>query len=179
MLKKLMLGGLCWGVVTLVPSAVVAQGAADPVSQSIRQQYQPVKNNIVAAAQQMPEEKYEFRPTDDVRSFGELIGHLAFAQFNICSGLVGQPNPQPGNLEKTLHTKAELVQAIEAAFSFCDAAYASVTDASLADEVSFFGNTAVRHYPMTFALVHANEHYGNLVTYMRLNGMVPPSSQGS
>jgi len=179
MLKKLRLGGMWLGVVMLVPSATLAQDAANPVSQSIRAQYQPVKNNIVAAAHQVPEELYSFRPTEDVRSFGELIGHLAFAQFNICSGLLDQPSPRPGNREQTLSTKADLVAAIEEAFAFCDEAYATATDASLADEVSFFGGRSIRHYPLTFALVHANEHYGNIVTYMRLNDMVPPSSQGS
>jgi hypothetical protein len=92
---------------------------------------------------------------------------------------VGEANPRPGNLEEQLTTKAELVEAITAAFEFCDPAYADATDATLGDAVEFFGSASVRHYPLTYALVHANEHYGNIVTYMRINGMVPPSSQGN
>ena len=174
-MKKLILGVIA--ATLLLPAAATAQ-TADPVASSIRAQYGPVKNNIVAAAEQMPEELYGFQPTEDVRTFGQLIGHVAFAQFNICSGLVGQDNPYPGNPEEQLTTKAELVAVIKQAFAFCDPAYAGATDATLGDAVSFFGQTAVRHYPLTYALVHANEHYGNIVTYMRINGLVPPSSQG-
>jgi len=162
----------------LAPAALAAQDTANPVSESLRAMYGPVKQNIVAAAQQMPEDLYDFRPTEEVRSFGELIGHIAFAQFNICSGLLGQDSPRSGNLEQTLKSKAELVSAIEDAFQFCDPAYASARDADLGDAVSFFGQQSVRHYPLSYGLVHANEHYGNIVTYMRLNGLVPPSSQG-
>ena len=160
------------------PTTLAGQEAANPVSESLRVMYGPVKQNIVAAAQQMPEELYDFRPTEDVRSFGELIGHIAFAQFNICSGLLGQENPRTGNLEETLGTKSELVAAIEEAFAFCDPAYADARDDRLGDAVPFFGQQAVRHFPLSYGLVHANEHYGNIVTYMRLNGLVPPSSQG-
>ena len=171
---------------TLIAAAAVAplspMGAAaqteDPVSASIRFQYAPVKRNIVAAAEQMPESLYAYRPTEEVRSFGQLIGHLAFAQFTICAGLRGEDSPRPGNLEEQLSTKAELVAAITEAFAYCDGVYERATDASMGEEVQFFGSTAVRHYPLMFALLHANEHYGNIVTYMRLNGMVPPSSQG-
>lgn len=158
--------------------AVGAAQSANPVSASIRAQYGPVKTNIVAAAQQMPEEHYGFQPTPEVRTFGQLIGHVAFAQFNICAGLLGEANPRPGNLEEQLTTKPDLVEAITQAFEFCDAAYAGATDATLGDAVSFFGSPSVRHYPLTYALVHADHHYGNIVTYMRLKGLVPPSSQG-
>ena len=160
----------------LVPLGAAAQ-TADPVSASIRLQYAPVKSNIVAAARQMPEELYGYRPTEEVRSFGQLIAHLAFAQFAICSGLRGDSNPRPGNLEEQLTTKAELVAAITDAFAYCDVAYEGATDAGMGDQIQFFGSPAIRHYALTFALLHGNEHYGNIVTYMRLNGMVPPSSQ--
>jgi len=160
----------------LTPLGAVAQ-TENPVSASIRAQYAPVKSNIVAAAEQIPEDLYGYRPTPEVRSFGQLIGHLAFAQYTICSGLRGQDSPRPGNLEEQLTTKAELVDAIKGAFAYCDSAYQGATDATLADQIQFFGSPALRHYALTFALIHANEHYGNIVTYMRLNGMVPPSSQ--
>ena len=104
---------------------------------------------------------------------------MAFAQFNICAGLTGEANPHPGNLEELLTTKVELVAAITEAFAFCDGAYEAATDATLGDPVQFFGSQSVRHFPMTYALVHANQHNGNIVTYMRLKGLDPPSSQPS
>ena len=174
-MKKLILGLMA---AALIPTAAAAQDA-DPVSASIRAQYAPVRANIVASAEQMPEADYDFQPTPEVRTFGQLIAHLAFAQFNICAGLVGEANPRPGNLEQQLSTKAELVEAITEAFEFCDPAYAGATDATLGEAVAFFGSESVRHYPLTYGLVHANEHYGNIVTYMRIKGMVPPSSQGN
>lgn len=162
--------------VLLVPAGATAQ-AGNPVSESLRAQLNLVRNATVGAANAVPEELYDFRATEEVRSFGQLVGHIANAQYSICSGLYGEENPAGANLEE-LGSKAELVDAITGAWAYCDRAYAEATDASMGDQVSFFGGASVRHYPMSFGLIHAYEHYGNMVTYMRLNGLVPPTSQG-
>ena len=75
------------------------------------------KNNIIRAAEKMPEENYAFKPTPEVRSFGQLIGHVADAQYLFCSAVLGKPNPAPG-VEKSKTTKAELVQALKDAFAY-------------------------------------------------------------
>jgi uncharacterized damage-inducible protein DinB len=138
--------------------------------------YNMSKANIVAAADQMPEDKYAFQATKDVRSFGQLIGHIADAQNFFCAQIAGAPKQYAATAEK-LATKAELVGALKASFATCDAAIAAVTDAELVKPLTIFGNQSNVAGAMTFVTSHNWEHYGNIVTYMRLNSMVPPSSQ--
>lgn len=162
-------------VALLLPVDVSAQDG--PVASSLRAQFALVSGNLIAAAEQFPEELYGFRPTAEVRSFGELIGHVANAQFAICADLRGEANPSGRNLEEVT-SKTELAAAMREAWEYCAPAYAEAEDGSMGETVGFFGGTQPRIYPMTFGLIHAYEHYGNLVTYMRLNDFVPPSSQG-
>lgn len=142
---------------------------------SIRPLYDQFKSWLVASAEQMPEADYAYRPTADVRSFGELVGHLANAQYLFCSGATGEANPSQQDLEE-LPGKAELVAALKAAFTYCDAAY-QMPEMKAMEEVTFFGRQGSRLWVLNFNAVHNAEHYGNLVTYTRMKGMVPPSSQ--
>lgn len=137
--------------------------------------YQTVRGYLTAAAEQMPEEKYSFRPTPEVRSFGEIVGHVANSSYLFCAPVRGEEAPQMADAEK-LETKAELVAALKGAFEYCDAAHElSAADAGAA--LQFFGQPHTKLSVLAFNMGHDFEHYGNLVTYMRLNGMVPPSSQ--
>lgn len=142
---------------------------------SIAQVYEVVKGHLTAAAEQMPEEFYGYRPVDEVRSFGEIIGHVANANFMICSGAGEMESTATGDYEKET-SKAALVAAIKKSFEFCDAAY-QMSDAKAMEEMDFFGGPATRLMVLAFNATHDYEHYGNLVTYMRSNGQVPPSSQ--
>ena len=151
-------------------------GQTDPVIASIRNMYEPTKRFITLAAEQMPEEHYAFRPTEEVRSFGELIGHIADAHYMMCAAGMKWENPQP-QVERNIHAKAELVAALEASFGYCDRAYSGARDAMAGEMIQFMGSEQSRFYPLTFNIVHDNEHYGNIVTYMRMKGLVPPSSQ--
>jgi len=151
-------------------------GQSSAAVQSVAPLYQMVKGYLIASAEQMPEELYDYRPTDEVRSFGQIIGHVANAQYMFCGAATGSGNQAPENFEERT-TKAGLVEAIRMGFAACDGAY-SMDDATAMEEVEFFGNTGTRLWVLTFNVSHAWEHYGNLVTYFRANGMVPPSSQG-
>ena len=143
----------------------------------IRGLYQTVRGYVTRAAEQMPEEHYSFKPTPDVRSFGQLVGHLANAQYQFCAGTMGETAPSLPDAEQ-LTSKAELVAAVRAAFRYCDRAYQM--DAAKADEaVDLFGTPHTRLSSLAFNMGHDFEHYGNIVTYMRLKGLVPPSSQPS
>ncbi|MGQ0562867.1 MAG: DinB family protein [Gemmatimonadota bacterium] len=135
-----------------------------------------VKSNIVKSAEQVPEDKYSYQPTREVRTFGQLIGHIADAHNYFCGLIAGTATPYAGSNEK-LTSKAELQAALKKSFETCDAALAKVTDADLARPIDIFGNKANLAAAVTLVTSHDWEHYGNLVTYMRLNGMVPPSSQ--
>jgi uncharacterized damage-inducible protein DinB len=127
----------------------------------------------------MPEAKYGFKPVDTVKTFGEILAHVAGASYDYCSAAKGEAAPfEEDHFEKTVKTKAEIVKAVKDAMAYCDAVYASLTDQSLAAMVSRPGGS--RQFSRASQVVgnigHTNEHYGNLVTYFRLNGMVPPST---
>src|SRR5205085_10337784 len=130
---------------------------------------------LLRSAEKMPEESYSFRPTWVVRSFGRIIGHVADAQYYFCSKALGEKNPAP-NIEKTKTSKADLIAALKDAFAYCDRAYDGMTDASGAKIVKLMGFDVPKLGVLTNNLAHASEHYGNLVTYMRLKNIVPPSS---
>lgn len=152
-----------------------ATGESFALVGSIHPLFEMVKGYIVASAEQMPEELISYRPTPEVRTFGEILGHVAMTQYWFCNAAVGG-GPEPENFEE-LSVKADLVSAVQAAFDHCDAAYA-MNDSEAMEMVELWGETNTRLWVLNFNATHAWEHYGNLVTYMRANGMVPPSSQG-
>jgi uncharacterized damage-inducible protein DinB len=162
------------------PKSAQAAPAAppkDPLSQGAKLIYGLTKGDLVKAAQMMSEENYAFKPTPDVRSFGQIVGHVADAQYLFCSVVRGEENPKP-DIEKTKTTKADLVAALNDAFAYCDKAYDGMTDAHASDLVKFFGRDMAKLSILHFSAAHNFEHYGNIVTYMRLKGLVPPSSGG-
>ncbi len=157
---------------SLLATPLAAQGGAVAGLGAI---YTVAKGNLVKAAEQMPEENYAFKATPEVRSFGQLVGHVANANYMICSMALGEKNPNATDFEKTT-AKAGLVQAIKDSFTYCDKAYA-MTDAAGVEEATLFGMKTNKMGILSFNSGHDMEHYGNIVTYMRLKGMVPPSSQ--
>jgi uncharacterized damage-inducible protein DinB len=124
----------------------------------------------------MPAEHYAFKPTPDVRSFGELVGHVANASYNFCAPVAKTPPPARSNFEK-LTAKDALVKALADALAYCDHAYDGLTDEKLNGPATFGSKTYTAGYLLMFNVAHDNEHYGNIVTYLRINGLVPPSSK--
>lgn len=164
----------------LLALALVApqQPAGNPTVASIRGTFDVVKGYLLKAAEQVPEEHYAFKPTPEVRSMGELFGHVADANFMICGMASGEKATMSG-IEKSKKTKAELRDALAASFTFCEAAFAGMTDARASETVKFIlPGTHTRLGVLAFNNAHDFEHYGNIVTYMRMKGMVPPSSAG-
>jgi uncharacterized damage-inducible protein DinB len=148
----------------------------NPLSTSIKIEYGLAKNVITRAADKVPEADYGFKPTEEVRSFGQLVGHVADAQYAFCSAAMGDKNPAPA-VEKTKTSKADLVQALKEAFTYCDKAYDGMTDATASQMMKFFGRETPKLGVLAFSNMHDYEHYGNMVTYMRLKHIVPPSSE--
>jgi uncharacterized damage-inducible protein DinB len=132
---------------------------------------------IERAAEKMPEEQYAFKPDPAVRSFSQILGHIADADYLFCSAALGEKSSSPG-IEKTKTTKAELTSALRAAFAYCNRAYDALTDANANETVKAFGQERNKLGVLWFNASHNLEHYGNLVVYMRLKGIVPPSSDG-
>lgn len=158
-------------------TGLAQQGAAgNPLSTEARAAWEGVRNNILRSAEKMPEENYAFKPVPEVRSFAQLLGHIADANYMICSAARGVARPQV-QVEKTMTTKAQLVAAVKESAAFCDAGFADLTDAKAAEAVKMFGRERARLTVLNMNTSHDNEHYGNIVTYMRIKGLVPPSSE--
>lgn len=165
-------------LLALVPAPALAQDGAStgPVMGSVAPIYRQGTGYILAAAEQMPEADYGFKPTPEVRSFGQLVGHVANAQFMICAAALGEASAATQNYEQVTG-KAALIEGLRASGAVCDRAYAQSDEAALQME-QLFGQERTRMYALVLNAAHNLEHYGNLVTYLRLKGMVPPSSQG-
>lgn len=149
----------------------------NPVVSAMKNEWTQVAGYIAKAADQMPEADYAFKPTPTVRTFGELIGHLAGSQNLICSSALGEtPKATEDDIEKNVKTKSGLVAALRASTDFCARAYAQ-SDAAMSGATKLFGSDATRFAALARNTIHDGEHYGNIVTYMRIKGMVPPSSQ--
>ena len=148
----------------------------NPLSTFNRYAYAHVKDILLRSAEKMPEENYSFKPVDTVRSYGQIVGHVADAQYLFCSIALGETNPAL-KIEQTKTSKADLIAALKDAFAYCDKAYDGMTDASATQMVKLFGNDAPKLGVLTVNNMHNMEHYGNLVTYMRMKNIVPPSSE--
>jgi uncharacterized damage-inducible protein DinB len=160
-----------------VPAAAQAPAVPTTAAGSVRPLFAQGAAYVLAAAEQMPEAEYGFKPTPEVRSFGQLVGHVANAQYMICSVAKGEASPSQQNWEETTE-KAALVEALRASTAYCNGAYEQSDEAAM-QTVTLFGRQMTRLSVLTLNAAHDFEHYGNIVTYMRLKGMTPPSSQGN
>ena len=132
-------------------------------------------NFVVKSIEQTPDSLFSFKPTPDVRSLGQLFAHVADGEHLICSLALGEPM-MDGGVEKSKKTKAELLQALKESAAHCEKAYAQ-TDLVAQTPASFFGQSVNRMWLLNLNGAHDYEHYGNIVTYLRLKGITPPSSQ--
>jgi hypothetical protein len=162
-------------VTSLVMLGSLALKAQNPFSADAKQSYTGIKNTLLKAADKMPEANYSFRTTPEVRTYGEIIGHIADTQLLLCGMAKGEQ--KTGNAG-TKTSKADLVAALKASFDYCDPIYNSMTDASGATMVKMFGRDVTKLGVLNFNTAHDNEMYGTAVAYLRIKGIVPPSSEG-
>jgi uncharacterized damage-inducible protein DinB len=163
----------------LVPVALFGQDKApaqatppaNPITASEKGFYSFVSGAVVGAAQKMPEE-----PTPEVRSFGQLVGHVADASYSFCSQAIGEASPVK-DIEKTKTSKADLVAALKDGVAYCNKAFDSMTDAKGSEMVKLFSFNTAKLTVLSINTAHTDEHYGNMVTYLRLKGIVPPTSE--
>jgi uncharacterized damage-inducible protein DinB len=168
---------------TKASSQTTDGGFAEALSPSmaavVKLMHATIRRNLAEAAESMPADEYAFKPTPQVRSFGELVGHIVNANFFFCSQAKGEASPSTTNHERTTD-KAGLVKALRDSLAYCDAAYGTTTDANFNQLVKITGpssgSQAARGAVLVFNTTHNNEHYGNVVVYMRLKGHVPPST---
>lgn len=171
----------CRVCLMLVLAATGAQAQTSPAgyASAVTSSWNRVARLLTASAQAMPEAGYAFKPTADVRTFGELIGHLAEEHYIFCSGLKGEKNPKEGAGFEKLGTKAELVKALQDSIAYCNPAYAGAKDEPRMHQPIEPGKRDTPFGDMLMNVTHDSEHYGNIVTYLRMKGIVPPSSQPS
>ena len=158
-------------------------GFGDAASPSLaavaKNMHATIRRNLAEAAENMPADEYAFKPTPAVRSFAEVIAHVAFGNFLFCAQAKGeQPPPRESYAKAT--DKPTLVKALRDSLAYCDDVYSSTTDANFGQLVKVPGPKGATEAPrgalLVFNTTHNNEHYGNLVVYMRLKGHVPPST---
>jgi hypothetical protein len=179
----LVIGGVAWP--GCAPAPAPAPEATSPaptvVSAALRQSWQSARTNIAQSAELMAEADYGFRPVDSVRSFGQILAHLAGANYVFCAAAKGEAPPHAEDaFEETVTSRDEIIKVLGESLTYCDAAYDAATDASLAETVTlpFDQGDGARAAALFSNVGHLNEHYGNLVTYFRIKGIVPPSSRG-
>ena len=148
----------------------------DPIA-PFKNFYNNTKKNLIGAAEKMPAEHFSFKPTSDVRSYAEIFGHIIDTNYYACAALRGEASPNKDDLEKTLKTKDEVVKAVKASFEYCDGAMKTLSEATLKETFKSGTRDVPKTSPLLLLIAHSQEHYGNLVTYLRLKGLVPPSSE--
>lgn len=161
---------IAWG------GAVRAQESVAPKLQALidheKSMYAVVEKMLLRSAELMPEERYDFRPAPSVRTFGEILDHVARAQLATCAQAIGTTAEPPA----AATSREDHIANLASAFAYCSDVYGSLTEANATEPARFHGTEMPRFTVMTTNLVHTIEHYGNLVTYLRMNDLVPPTS---
>ena len=168
-------------VATLLASDAEAQMASssssgDAVTSALTSQFETVSGYLLSAAEQVPEADYSYQPTEEVRTLGGMLAHVAQAHYAFCSGASGEEMPSAAGDEAS--TKSQIVDKLRASRDYCLQVYGQTSGDDLGDSASLFGNESTRGAVLIQNMGHDQLHYGNIVTYMRSIGMVPPSSQG-
>ena len=162
-------------------TGVQAQAGANPVSDAIRAMYDGAKKNVKDSATiaEATQAIFDFKPVDSVRTYGQIVAHTAGANYEICAAAKGEKSPNAESAFDKLTAKAEIVKAYDGSVAYCDAVYKALTDRTAGETIDMpFGmGKAPRAQALIMNSGHLNEHYGNLVTYMRIKGIVPPTSR--
>jgi uncharacterized damage-inducible protein DinB len=185
-MRRLWIAGMCAAVVSAGAPAIAQQkdartARADSPRSSLftdvtRAAWYSINDLVLASAEKMPAEHYGFQATEDVRTFAQILAHIADNQHAACGPTVGRP--QPNTTFDRLQSKEELTKALRESAAVCDLAYGILTDQNAGFRYFAFNSAYTRYALLVSNLTHNSEHYGNLVTYMRLKGVVPPSTAG-
>ena len=174
--RRAVLIGITVSVLATMAHAQIAQdlpnpsAAPNPLTNTLSLFRSNMQDKIMKSAEAMPASKYSYRPTPDVRSFAEILNHISDISYFLCSNARGEAPPPPASARVS---KAEIVASLKGSFGYCDGAFSGFTDAHLNDPADFFGHRTNKMFILTQVGNHDALHYGNLVTYLRLNGLVP------
>jgi uncharacterized damage-inducible protein DinB len=143
---------------------------------SVTPRFNDLAGWLVSTVEQVPDSLYGYKPNPEVRSMSEILGHVANAHYLFCSAALGEEQPEHPDYEKATD-KNTLLTGMSESVAYCERAY-QISDGDALQTTQFFGSTMTRLAVLVWNATHDGEHYGNLVVYMRANGIVPPSSQG-
>lgn len=171
--------------VLVAPSLALAQTPAPPpapqtftLSGNMVRGYQNIQRNLLEAAEKMPDADYSFRPTAQIRPFGELVAHVALSQFGTCAALKGDAAPpHKDDKEDATRSKSELVALLKESAAYCDPVLTSLKDEDLPVLTNAGHNQAAKGLFLAGTVAHGNEMYGTMSVYLRLKGLVPPSTE--
>lgn len=163
-------------LIVVCAGSLLAQGRGGPstMSADLNRTYNNIKTNLTKMAEQMPEDAYSLQPSKEERNFGGWVAHVADAQAGACSGVAGE-RKNIGAGAKT--SKADLMAALKQSFDICDPVFAATTEANAMEMVASFGGQVPRVSSLYGVVIHSNECYGNMAVYMRMKGLVPPSTE--
>lgn len=159
---------------TVVAGSAALYAQSNPLSSSVKQQYNGVKNNILKAAEKMSDADYSFKAGQGSRSYGEIVTHIAEVQGALCSSAKGET--KQFDVSKT--DKASAVQVLKDTIAYCDPIYDALTDTNGLEMGKMFGRDTPKFVILNFNVIHDNEMYGQMAVYLRAKGLVPPSSEG-
>ena len=174
-MKRMLMLTIGMAMTTGTLAAQSAGGIAPHVA-ILKTQAETVRSLVLRTAEKVSEDVYSFKPTPEVRSLGAVLGHIADGN-NLLCGMANGDKAAPNQVNEKKTTRADLVAALKASFAACDKVFDGTTDANASAPVDFFGQKQTRLGMLAFTNSHMWEHYGNLVTYMRLKNIVPPSSE--
>jgi hypothetical protein len=170
-IAALMVSGMTMG-----QTPATLTGPSGPAAE-VQRGYGAQKGNILKAADKMPEGDYQFKPTPEVRTYARVVNHVTEAQLRTCGAVNHTAAVDLAKVPAETADKAAIVEALKASFAECDKAFAAVTDANLGDMFEVFNAKRSRIGIMWGTVSHDNEQYATLALYLRLKGLVPPSSE--
>ena len=173
--------------IALAIAAAPAEGQSAPpsgqkftIASSQLRGYHNLQRNLLEAAEKMPDADYTFKPTPQTRPFGQLVAHVALSQFASCAALKGEPNPKKDEKEDAPRSKADQVVLLKASTAYCDPLLDALTDESITQTFKTGpngANEAAKGLVLIGTNIHGNEMYGTMAVYLRLKGLVPPTTE--
>ena len=162
--------------VPAAPQSLPPTGPKLTLSNVMIQGYTAIQRDLLEAAELMPEADYVFKPTPETRPFGQLIAHVALSQFATCSFLQGGPSPKAAEKEETPRSKAALIALLKESATFCNPVVNAMTDEGMVQLIKVGPNEGARGVLVAGLSIHGNEVYGTIAVYLRLKGIVPPTT---
>ena len=168
--------GVAFALALIASAASAQQNNSNPISNSIRRMAKGSARNMVGSAESMPADKWNFKPTPEVMSFGEIMAHVADDNTISCGGIAGSSMKAPA-VPKPTDSRDQIIAGLKASFAFCDSALAKIDDSQLSKSVSYYGSPA----PMGAIVIGLSNdwgsHYSQSAVYLRLNKILPPSAR--